>query len=331
MKSVFPCASIMVAGGANAVVPAQRAARKAVRYLTNLGLGTDERVRQARFQRIPGLEAQNPAMEFVIYVFIVGLLVGGLGSMLGIGGGVLLIPLLTGLFGVPIKTAIGASIVSVIATSSAAGAVYVGRGLTHTRLAMVLEIATTLGALAGGLTAVVMSPQALAGIFGAVLLYVAYSMARLPKDDARAGPTGLLDTDYVDPLTGETVQYGVRRLGAGLGASFLAGNVSGLLGVGGGIIKVPIMSLVMGMPLRAAIASSNFMIGITAATSAIIYYQHGYLVPQVTIPTALGVLVGAQIGTRVGGRVQSRRLKQLFQGLLLVFAVQMLYKAIVGI
>jgi uncharacterized membrane protein YfcA len=269
-------------------------------------------------------------MELAIYIFGLGLLVGGLGSMLGIGGGVLLIPLLTGLFGVPIKTAIGASIVSVIATSSAAGAVYVGRGLTHTRLAMVLEIATTLGALAGGLTAVFLSPRVLAALFGAILVYVVYSLRRLPKGDAAVGPTGLLDSDYVDPLTGETVHYGVRNLGLGLGASLLAGNVSGLLGIGGGIIKVPIMSLVMGLPLRAAIGTSNFMIGITAATSAIIYYQHGYLDPQVAIPTALGVLAGAQVGTRIGGRLQSQRLKQIFQWLLLVFALQMLYKAVVG-
>lgn len=269
-------------------------------------------------------------MELVAYIFMVGLLVGGVGSMLGIGGGVLLIPLLTGLFGVPIKTAIGASIVSVIATSSAAGAVYVGKGLTNTRLAMVLEIATTLGALAGGLTAVLLRAQVLAGIFGAVLLYVVYSMGRLPKDEARVRRTGLLDSDYIDPLTGDAVQYGVRNLGLGLGSSFVAGNISGLLGIGGGIIKVPIMSLVMGMPLRAAIGTSNFMIGITAATSAIIYYQHGYLDPQVAIPTALGVLAGAQIGTRVGGRVKSQRLKQIFQGLLLVFAIQMLFRAVAG-
>src|SRR5512138_457157 len=122
-------------------------------------------------------------MVTIFLIFAVAVVVGVLGSMLGIGGGVLLIPLLTGLFGIPIKTAIGASIVSVIATSSAAGAVYVGRGLTHTRLAMVLEIATTLGALAGGITAVLLSPNLLAGIFAAALLYVVYSMRRLPKED----------------------------------------------------------------------------------------------------------------------------------------------------
>lgn len=267
-------------------------------------------------------------MEFVI--FILALVVGGLGSMLGIGGGVLLIPLLTGSLGVPIKTAIGASIVSVIATSSAAGALYVGKGTSHTRLSMVLEIATTLGALAGGLTAVLIDPRWLAAVFALVLGYVGYSMGRLPEEEGDAAVTGLLDTSYADPLTGEEVAYGVRNLPVGLGASFVAGNISGLLGIGGGIVKVPIMSLVMGMPLRAAIATSNVMIGVTAATSAVIYYQHGLIDPRVTIPTALGVLAGAQVSARVGGRVPSRRLRQIARGLLVVFAVQMLYQALRG-
>lgn len=266
----------------------------------------------------------------LLLMFVVTLTVGVLGSMLGIGGGVLLIPLLTGLFDVPIKTAIGASIVSVIATSSAAGAVYVGHGLSHTRLAMILEIATTLGAMTGGITAVVLSPNLLEGIFAAVLVYVVYSMRRLPREEAETRPTGLLDTRYIDPSSGQVITYGIRRLRTGMVASFVAGNISGLLGIGGGIIKVPIMSLVMGMPVRAAIATSNFMIGVTAATSAVIYYQNGFIDPTIVIPTALGVLLGAQIGARIGGRVRSHRLKQIFQGILLIFAVQMLYQAVRG-
>lgn len=265
-----------------------------------------------------------------VLIFAVSLIVGGLGSMLGIGGGVLLIPLLTGLFGFPIKDAIGASIVSVIATSSAAGAVYVGRGLAHTRLSMVLEIATTTGALAGGITAVLISPHLLEGAFAVLLIYVAFSLRRLSIKEGSSAPTGLLDTNYTDPFHGENITYGVRNLPQGMAASFLAGNISGLLGIGCGIIKVPIMNLVMGVPLRAAIATSNFMIGITAATSAVVYYQHGYLDPKIAIPTSLGVLIGAQVGTRIGGRVRSQRLKQLFQGLLLIFAVQMIYKAVKG-
>jgi len=250
--------------------------------------------------------------------------------MLGIGGGVMLIPLLTGFLSVPIKTSIGASIICVIATSCAAGAVYVARGLTHTRLAMVLEIATTAGALAGGITAVLLRPNLLAALFGVVLMYVSFSMRKIPKEGSKTDRTGLLDTSYVDPLTGNEVSYGIRSFRMGMGASFLAGNISGLLGIGGGIIKVPIMSLVMGVPLRAAIATSNFMIGITAATSAIVYYRHGYINPAIAIPATLGVLVGAQAGTRLGGRLRSRRLKQVFQILLFVFALQMFIQALRG-
>jgi len=262
-------------------------------------------------------------MVHLLLIFTISMVVGGLGSMLGIGGGVMLIPLLTGIFGLNIKTAIGASIISVIATSSAAGAVYVGRGLTHSRLAMVLEIATTAGGLAGGITAVLVSPRVLYLIFGFVLLYVTFSMRGFRRQDQGVYPTGLLDTSYRDPLTGEVVTYGVRHLPLGMFASFLAGNVSGLLGIGGGVVKVPIMSVVMGIPMRAAIATSNFAIGVTAAASAIIYYQHGYVKPDIAIPTALGVLLGARLGTFIGGRVRSQRLKQIFQGLLLIFAVQM--------
>ena len=267
-------------------------------------------------------------MLTVILIFLVATVVGLLGSMLGIGGGVLIIPLLTLLFAVPIKTAIGASIISVTATSSAAGAVYVGHGMTHTRLGMVLEIATTLGALAGGITAMLIGQRYLYGVFGLVLLYVVYTMRAAGRDEGHAQQTGLLDTSFIDPLSGEEVAYGIRRLPAGLGASFLAGNVSGLLGIGGGIIKVPIMNLIMGMPIKAAIATSNFMIGVTAATSAVIYYERGYIDPRVAVPTALGVLIGAQLGPRLGGRARSVTLKRLFMLLMLVFAIEMLWKAI---
>jgi uncharacterized membrane protein YfcA len=249
----------------------------------------------------------------MLIILSIGFIVGAFGAMLGIGGGILLIPLLTGFCGVPIKMAIGTSILCVIATSCGAGVVYIGRGLTHNRLAMVLEIATTAGALTGGVTAVVIRPFLLTIFFGFILVYVAFSMRKLPKEDRAVLPTGVLDTSYVDPSTGNVVSYGIRNLPFGMGASFLAGNISGLLGIGGGIIKVPIMSLVMGVPLRASIATSNFMIGITAATSAIIYYGRGYIDPTIAIPTALGVLAGAQVGTRLGGRLRSQKLTQVFQ------------------
>ncbi len=260
-------------------------------------------------------------------IWLAGLVVGGLGSMLGIGGGLMLIPMLTGVFGVGIKAAIGASIVCVIATSSSAGAVYVERGLTHSRLAMVLEVATTAGALAGGITAAFANPRLLSFLFALLLIYATYSMRRFKSHEVQNRITGLLDTSFTDPNTGREVNYGVSRLPLGLGASFLAGNLSGLLGIGGGIVKVPIMTLAMGVPIRAAIATSNFMIGVTAATSAVIYYQHGYINPNITVPAVLGVLLGARGGSLMAGRLNSDRLRQIFQVVLIVFAVQMIVQS----
>lgn len=266
-------------------------------------------------------------MASSLLIFVISITIGVLGSMLGIGGGVLLIPVLSGLVGLPIKTAIGASVVSVIATSTAAGAVYIGKGITHSRLAMILEIATTMGALAGGITAVLINPNILEGIFALVLLYVSFTMAFGFKSKSNTIKASYFANSYIDPMTGETVNYGVKNLGAGMAASFAAGNVSGLLGIGGGVIKVPVMNLIMGVPLRAAIATSNFMIGITAATSALIYYQHGYIDPVVVIPTALGVLLGAQIGSRLGGKVHSENLKKIFSIVLVIFSIIMIIKA----
>jgi uncharacterized protein len=266
----------------------------------------------------------------MLILFAIGIAVGAFGALLGLGGGILLIPLITTFLGVPIKTAIGTSALCVVATSSAAGAVYVGRGLTHNRLAMVLEVATTAGALAGGITAVLISPNLLALFFGLILIYAAVNMRKLSKEDTTIIATGVLDTSYVDPQTGNEVRYGVRNLPAGMGASFFAGNISGLLGIGGGIVKVPIMSLIMGVPLRASIATSNFMIGITAATSAIIYYARGLIDPTIAVPTALGVFAGAQIGTRLGGRLKSEKLKLVFQLVMLIFAINMFYQALRG-
>jgi uncharacterized membrane protein YfcA len=265
-------------------------------------------------------------VEFAV-LFALAIVAGLIGSMLGVGGGVMIVPALTLLFGVPIKVAIGASLLCVIATSSAAQTIYVARGLTHVRLGMTLEMATTLGAIAGGVTAVLISGRVLQGLFGGVLLYTVYGMSR--QRDDRVGPvTGsLLDGSYVDPAGGAAVAYGVRRFGPGMAMSLVAGNVSGLLGIGGGAFKVPIMSVVMGMPLKAAIATSNFMIGVTAATSALIYYGRGYLDARYAVPTALGVLLGARFGPGLATRLSTRVLRYLFELLLVVFAALMIAKA----
>ena len=265
-------------------------------------------------------------MTFALIV-VVAVAVGLLGSMLGVGGGILLVPILTLFLDVPVKTAVGTSLVCVVVTSSASQIVYVSRGFTNTRLGMTLEVATTLGALTGGITALLISGRAIFAIFAAVLIYVLISMERTPARRRPAQPGAALAGSFVDPTTEETVTYGVSHLPGGLGLSFVAGNVSGLLGVGGGVIKVPVMNLLMGMPLRAAIATSNLMIGVTAATGALVFFGRGLIEPRYAVPTAIGILIGAQLGPRLSERVSTVVLRRVFEVLLLVLAVQMALKA----
>lgn len=265
-------------------------------------------------------------------VMFVGLLTGTFGSMVGLGGGVLLVPLLTLGLGVPIHQAIGASLVAVIATSSAAATAYLEDHFTNVRLAMVLETTTVCGAILGGLSAVALSRTVLTGLFAAALAFVGVAMVcRQTRDDTSMGETAgslALGGSYYDPVLRRRVRYGVRNLPVGLAVSFVAGNISGLLGIGGGVIKVPALVLAMGVPIRAAVATSNFMIGVTAVASAYIYYSRGFIVPQVAVPTAVGVFLGALLGTRLVKRLQARWLEVIFALVLLVFAAQMALQAL---
>jgi uncharacterized protein len=263
-----------------------------------------------------------------LLIFLTAVVAGLLVSMLGIGGAMILVPVITLFLGVPMKAAIGASIVSVVATSMAAQVVYQGRGMTNTRLGYILQIATAVGAVVGAMLAVVLGGQYLQILFGLLLLWASWAMGGRFTGRRKEAPTGLLDERFVDASNGETVSYGVRRLPLGFGLSFVAGNISGLLGVGGGAVQMPVMNLFMGIPLKAAIATSNFMIGVTAATSAAVYFGKGYVHPAVAVPSALGILVGAQIGPRIGAKMKSRTLRLLLQLLLLTFAVQMIWKAV---
>jgi uncharacterized membrane protein YfcA len=264
----------------------------------------------------------------IFFVLVaVAVIVGILGSLLGVGGGILIVPILTLFLDVPVKNAIGTSLVCVVVTSSASQLVYVARGLTNSRLGMTLEVATTLGALVGGVTAILVSGRAIFGVFAAVLVYVAISMERKPAEPLPAPPGSSLAGSYPDPDTGATITYGVDHLPAGLALSFVAGNVSGLLGVGGGAIKVPVMALLMRVPLRAAIATSNLMIGVTAATGALLFFGRGLIEPRYAVPTALGIVIGAQLGPRLSSRVSTSVLRRVFEVLLAVLAVQMALKA----
>ena len=243
---------------------------------------------------------------------MLGLFSGGVGALLGIGGGLIIIPVLTLLFGVPIHQAIGTSLCCVIATSSGAAASYVEHHLTDVRLGMTLELATTVGAVCGSLVATHISREGLAVLFALLLTYAGGAMLR------KARKKSFHDGD-------EDGAYTVRRLPLGLAASSGAGVVSGLLGVGGGPIKVPVMYLLLGIPFKIATATSNFMIGVTAAASAFIYFSHGDVPLQVAAPTAVGVFLGAAMGTHLMRRTPSRWLIRLFY-----FAAMMVWKSLHG-
>jgi uncharacterized membrane protein YfcA len=274
--------------------------------------------------------------------FGISLVAGALGSLLGLGGGIIIVPALTLLLNVDIRFAVGASIVAVIATSSAAAATYVKNEMANIKIAMLLEIATVSGALTGGFVAGIIPAQWLYAIFGIVMSYTALMMLRKSLPRRRAGSSAVraeLPSESGDRLarildlrghysesTGEPIEYRVRRTPLGLCASYVAGIVSGLLGVGGGAIKVPVMNLLMDVPLKVATATSNFMIGVTAAGSAGIYYLRGDIHAAIAAPVASGVLVGATLGSKLMSRIHSRWIQVLFVAVLLWISLQMLWK-----
>jgi uncharacterized protein len=259
-----------------------------------------------------------------LFMILGGVVAGLWGSVLGLGGGVLIIPMLTLIFGVPMREAIGASLVCVIATSSGAASLYVKRRLADIRLGMTLELATTLGAIVGGLVAGIIKPQILSVLFSFLLIYTAGSMLRRKSESRNRASSN-------SPNVSEDVsspEYKTTNLPLGMGASFFAGNVSGLLGVGGGIIKVPVMYLFMGVPLKVAVATSNFMIGVTATASAFVYFSRGEVNPLVAGPTMLGVFLGATFGSHIFPKVKTEFLKKLLSFVLLYVALEMLFKGL---
>ncbi len=287
-----------------------------------------------------------------------GAAAGVFGSLLGLGGGVLIVPLLNLGFGLPLREAVATSLVSVIVTSSASAAVYLQRHVANLRLGMTLELFSASGAFAGGLVAFLIDERLLAGLFAALMLWVAFTMARR-KDAPKAPPAPAVDPvgaggaaeDVAVPVDAHEVAvladaapdlaadgslaaslsgpgYRVHRIPGGMAGSVFAGLNSALLGVGGGIVKVPVMNLVMGVPLRTSTATSNMMMGITAVASAVIYLLRDELDPFVTGPVVLGVFLGATTGSRIAHRVDLRLLRWLFVIVLLYTAYQMVRKAL---
>jgi uncharacterized membrane protein YfcA len=259
---------------------------------------------------------------------------GLLGALTGLGGGVVIVPLLTLAFGVDIRYAIGASLVSVIATSSGAAAAYLKEGYSNIRVGMFLEVATTIGAVTGAYLAVSTPTKAIAIIFGVVLLYSAYSANKPAKDSQTDDPPDswatLLKLDGKYPTARGEKSYHVRRVPVGFGLMYIAGVLSGLLGIGSGAVKVLAMDQAMRIPFKVSTTTSNFMIGVTAAASAGIYLHRGYIDPGIAMPVMLGVLTGALIGARILPGAKVRTLRLVFSIVIAALALEMILKGIKG-
>jgi uncharacterized membrane protein YfcA len=259
---------------------------------------------------------------------------GLLGALTGLGGGVVIVPMLTLLFAVDMRYAIGAALVSVIATSSGSAAAYVREGFSNVRVGMFLEVATTLGALGGAFLAAVVPTSALAVVFGLFLLYSAYLTMRARHEGPRADPPDALATrlgmNSTYPTPGGREAYYPQHVPAAWGLMVVAGLLSGLLGIGSGALKVLAMDRVMRLPFKVSTTTSNFMIGVTAAASAGIYLSRGYIDPGLAMPVMLGVLVGSLVGTRLLVAAQPRALRVLLAVVIVALAAQMIVHGLAG-
>lgn len=273
-------------------------------------------------------------LEFCLIIWAGSFLAGLLGALTGLGGGVVVVPMLIGL-GVDIRYAIGASLVSVIATSSGAAAAYVKEGYSNLRIGMLLEVATTFGAVTGAfLAASVLPTSAIAIIFGLALLASAYLSVR-PRSES-------LKPDLPDPLATKLrldgsyptpdgpISYHVHHVPAGFVLMYVAGILSGLLGIGSGAVKVLALDQAMRVPFKVSTTTSNFMIGVTAAASAGLYLHRGYIDPAVAMPVMLGILPGALLGTVVLNRANTKALRWVFALVIVALAIQMIHNGLSG-
>jgi uncharacterized membrane protein YfcA len=276
-------------------------------------------------------------ITFSAILFGASVLAGGLGALLGLGGGVIIVPVLTLMAGLNIHYAIGASIVSVIATSSGAAATYVRDRITNLRLGMFLEMATTTGAVTGAVAAGWLPGRALSVVFGLVLMHAAWTMFRSRQDDVPTGVVGSplatrlrLHGAYYDPSLQRRVDYQITGVPEGFGMMWLAGVISGLLGIGSGVFKVIAMDVMMRAPLKVSTTTSNFMIGVTAAASAGIYFLRGDIHPFIAAPVALGILLGTVAGTRLLLHLRGAAIRKVFLVVLVIVALQMIWRGIQG-
>ncbi len=270
-----------------------------------------------------------------ILIFCTSIFAGLFGSMLGLGGGIILVPVLTLIFKLPMQTAIAASTVSIIATSTGAAVAFLRERLTNTRVAILLEMGTSAGALSGALIAGYLNQQVLQILFGLLLVYSGYNMFKtrqheLPQDvqPDRLSRSLQLGGSYMDRQMGQQVNYEVTGTIPGLILMYFSGIAAGLLGIGGGLFKVPAMDQVMKIPFKASTATSNFMIGVTAASGAVVYFARGDVKPLIAGPVVLGVLLGAIVGARLMVRLKASTIRKLFIPVMIYTALVMLYRGI---
>nr|MBC7613135.1 sulfite exporter TauE/SafE family protein [Pseudopedobacter sp.] len=275
-------------------------------------------------------------ITFTLIVLFGAFIAGLLGSLTGLGGGVIIIPMLTLIFHIDLRYAIGTSLISVIATSSGAAAAYVKEGISNIRIGMFLEIATTIGAVLGAIVAVYTSSHLIAVIFGLVLLLSA-ALSFKKKDQMILTPAGAskmanffkLNGSYPNEK-GKKILYGVTKVIGGFSMMMVAGLVSGLLGIGSGALKVVAMDNFMKLPFKVSTTTSNFMIGVTAAASAGIYLERGYIDPGLTMPVVLGVLAGAFVGSKILVNSGTKVLRIIFTSVIIFLAFQMIYNGLTG-
>lgn len=255
------------------------------------------------------------------------------GSMLGLGGGVFLVPLLTLFLGVDPKVAVGASAVCVVTNSVVGSSVHMRSGFTNIRLAMLLQTTTALGAVAGAAIAVSANPDVIDVVLGIVLLYAAFSMLRqrrvaVPNAPPDAPDPFALRGSYRDQATQRTVEYVPRRLPLGLTISGGSGILSGMLGIGGGVIQVPLMNLLMAIPVKAAAGTSSLMVGMTAVATAAVFYSQDKLDPRVVVPCMAGIFLGAQLGSQITRRLPTQRLTIIFVLVLAYLGASLVLRAV---
>jgi len=281
-------------------------------------------------------------MELSLVILFVGALFAGLlGSLTGLGGGIIIVPLLTIGLGVDIKYAVGTSLVAVIATSSGAAVSYVKEGLTNFRIGMFLETATTVGAICGAALAAVVSSWSLMIVFGILLLYSAFNSFKNRKTEyLSVKEQGIKENSFAEKLkldgnypvsSGNNISYHASHIGGGYLMMILAGILSGLLGIGSGAFKVIAMDTIMKLPFKVSSATSNFMIGVTAAASAGVYLSRGYIDPVLSMPVVLGVLLGSMTGARVLMRSNTKILKIVFSIVILLLGIEMIRNGILDL